>query len=147
MSELPRYEYVKLADAIAADIGSGKLPQGAALPGERAMTELHGVSIGTVRRAIVELRKRGLVATLPAKGTYVIGMPEPLSDTPPEADRTTEKSHAVCRAASSLTSPYRLWGVSGSRPPPGTARHVALKDTNRAPRRAPRAVSTDALRA
>ncbi|MDX3248682.1 MULTISPECIES: winged helix-turn-helix domain-containing protein [unclassified Streptomyces] len=84
MSELPRYEYVKLADAIAADIGSGKLPQGAALPGERAMTELHGVSIGTVRRAIVELRKRGLVATLPAKGTYVIGMPEPLSDTPPE---------------------------------------------------------------
>ncbi|MFD4504538.1 GntR family transcriptional regulator [Streptomyces sp. NPDC058457] len=76
MTELPRYEYVKLADAIAADIASGKLPQGAALPGERAMTDLYRVSIGTVRRAIVELRKRGLVATLPAKGTYVIGMPE-----------------------------------------------------------------------
>lgn len=76
MSELPRYEYVKLADAIAAEIASGKLPQGAALPGERAMTELYRVSIGTVRRAIVELRKRELVATLPAKGTYVIGMPE-----------------------------------------------------------------------
>nr|WP_055595182.1 winged helix-turn-helix domain-containing protein [Streptomyces hirsutus] len=63
-------------DAIAADISSGKLPQGAALPGERAMTDLYGVSIGTVRRAIVELRKRGLVATLPAKGTYVIGQPD-----------------------------------------------------------------------
>ncbi|MFW6695736.1 winged helix-turn-helix domain-containing protein [Streptomyces sp. MAR4 CNX-425] len=73
MTEIPRYEYVKLADAIAADIASGKLSPGAALPGERAMTELHGVSIGTVRRAIVELRRRGLVATLPAKGTYVIG--------------------------------------------------------------------------
>ncbi|WP_416986395.1 GntR family transcriptional regulator [Streptomyces sp. T028] len=84
MSELPRYEYVKLADAIAADIASGKLPQGAALPGERAMTDLHRVSIGTVRRAIVELRRRGLVATLPAKGTYVIGMPEPPSDAPGE---------------------------------------------------------------
>ncbi|WP_320773740.1 winged helix-turn-helix domain-containing protein [Streptomyces sp. CRN 30] len=83
MSELPRYEYVKLADALAADMASGKLPQGAALPGERAMTELHGVSIGTVRRAIVELRKRGLVATLPAKGTYVIGMPK-------EADSSAE---------------------------------------------------------
>ncbi|WP_314416384.1 winged helix-turn-helix domain-containing protein [Streptomyces kroppenstedtii] len=80
MSELPRYEYVKLADAIEADIASGKLPQGAAPPGERAMTELYGVSIGTVRRTIVELRKRGLVATLPAKGTYVIDMPKPPGD-------------------------------------------------------------------
>ncbi|MEU6685101.1 GntR family transcriptional regulator [Streptomyces sp. NPDC046832] len=85
MTELPRYEYVKLADAIAADIASGKLPQGAALPGERAMTGLYGVSIGTVRRAVVELRKRGLVATLPAKGTYVIGMPEAAGDTSEEA--------------------------------------------------------------
>ncbi|WP_264296562.1 hypothetical protein [Streptomyces sp. C8S0] len=40
------------------------------------MTELHSVSIGTVRRAVVELRKRGLVATLPAKGTFVIATPE-----------------------------------------------------------------------
>ncbi|KAK1181594.1 winged helix-turn-helix domain-containing protein [Streptomyces sp. NBS 14/10] len=84
MSDLPRYEYVKLADDVAADIASGKLPQGAALPGERAMTGLYGVSIGTVRRAIVELRKRGLVATLPAKGTYVIGGPESPADTPDE---------------------------------------------------------------
>ncbi|MEV7524013.1 winged helix-turn-helix domain-containing protein [Streptomyces sp. NPDC091371] len=73
---LPQYEYVKLADAIAADIASGKLPAGAALPGERAMTELYKVSIGTVRRAVAELRTRGLVATLPAKGTYVVGQPE-----------------------------------------------------------------------
>ncbi|MFE7069303.1 GntR family transcriptional regulator [Streptomyces sp. NPDC057620] len=80
MSELPRYEYVKLADAIAADIASGALPQGAALPGERAMTDLYGVSIGTVRRTIVELRRRGLVATLPAKGTYVIDMPKAPGD-------------------------------------------------------------------
>ncbi|WP_316727366.1 hypothetical protein [Streptomyces sp. 11x1] len=40
------------------------------------MTDLYRVSIGTVRRAVVELWKRGLVATLPAKGTYVIAMPE-----------------------------------------------------------------------
>lgn len=84
MSNFPRYEYVKLADAIAADIAAGKLSQGAALPGERAMTELHGVSIGTVRRAIVELRKRGLVATLPAKGTYVIGAQDSPADAPEE---------------------------------------------------------------
>ncbi|MFJ8048931.1 GntR family transcriptional regulator [Streptomyces luteogriseus] len=89
MTELPRYEYVKLADAIAADIASGKLPQGAALPGERAMTDLYSVSIGTVRRAVVELRKRGLVATLPAKGTYVIGLPEPAGDSPEGSEPNT----------------------------------------------------------
>ncbi|MFC8824940.1 GntR family transcriptional regulator [Streptomyces sp. NPDC057137] len=77
MSGLPQYEYVKLADLIAADITSGKLPAGAALPGERAMTEIYGVSIGTVRRAVQELRDRGLVATLPAKGTYVLDSPPP----------------------------------------------------------------------
>ncbi|MFF4270145.1 GntR family transcriptional regulator [Streptomyces sp. NPDC001536] len=72
MSDLPQYEYVKLADRIAAEIASGTLPAGAALPGERAMTEIYSVSIGTVRRAVRELRERGLVATLPAKGTFVI---------------------------------------------------------------------------
>lgn len=72
VSDFPRYEYVKVADLIAADIASGKLPRGAALPGERAMTEVYGVSIGTARRAVRELRERGLVATLPAKGTYVL---------------------------------------------------------------------------
>ncbi|MFF6876703.1 winged helix-turn-helix domain-containing protein [Streptomyces sp. NPDC012474] len=86
MTELPRYEYVKLADAIAVDIASGKLPLGAALPGERAMTDLYGVSIGTVRRAVVELRRRGLVATLPAKGTYVIELPEATGDTHEEGE-------------------------------------------------------------
>lgn len=73
MSDLPQYEYVKLADRIEAEIRSGKLPVGAALPGERAMTDIYQVSIGTVRRAVRELRERGLVATLPAKGTFVVG--------------------------------------------------------------------------
>ncbi|MCQ9707391.1 winged helix-turn-helix domain-containing protein [Streptomyces sp. BSP1] len=86
MSEIPRYEYVKLADAVAADIASGKLPQGAALPGERAMTGLYGVSIGTVRRAITELRRRELVATLPAKGTYVIGVPDTATSSPSDGE-------------------------------------------------------------
>ncbi|WP_030201421.1 winged helix-turn-helix domain-containing protein [Streptomyces sp. NRRL S-87] len=72
---LPQYEYVKLADVIADDITSGKLAPGAALAGERAMTQFYGVSIGTVRRAVALLRERGLVATLPAKGTFVIGPP------------------------------------------------------------------------
>lgn len=37
------------------------------------MTEVYGVSIGTVRRAVALLRDRGVVATLPAKGTFILG--------------------------------------------------------------------------
>ena len=65
------YEYMRVADEIAAQIADGSLPQGSMLPGERAMAEQHGVAIGTVRRAVRELRDRGLVVTLPHKGTFV----------------------------------------------------------------------------
>jgi GntR family transcriptional regulator len=71
-----RYEYVKLADSIEAEIRSGKLAPGAMLPGERAMIDIYGVSIGTVRRAVRELRARGLIVTLPHKGSFVVRPPD-----------------------------------------------------------------------
>ena len=67
----PGYVYVKLADHVAARIAGGDLRPGAMLPNEREMAAEYGVALGTVRRAIEELRQRGLVTTLPARGTYV----------------------------------------------------------------------------
>jgi GntR family transcriptional regulator len=67
----PGYMYAKVADHIAARIAAGELPPGAMLPGERELAAGYGVAIGTVRRAVEELRSRGLVVTLPAKGTFV----------------------------------------------------------------------------
>lgn len=69
--ETPGYVYMRVVDVVAAQIADGTLPPGALLPGERALAEAHGVALGTVRRAVKELRDRGLVVTLPAKGTYV----------------------------------------------------------------------------
>ncbi|MGW0984255.1 GntR family transcriptional regulator [Streptomyces xiamenensis] len=68
-----RAEYVwrQVADHLAGRIASGDLPAGARLPGERALAEEYGVALGTVRRAVLDLRERGLVQTLPAKGTFV----------------------------------------------------------------------------
>ncbi len=63
-----------LADHIAARIAAGALPADARLPGERDLAAEYGVAIGTARRAVEELRDRGLVITLPGKGTFVIGM-------------------------------------------------------------------------
>lgn len=67
----PGYLYMRLADHIAARIAAGHYPPNAMLPNEREMVPEYGVSIDTVRRAIAELRDRGLVVTLPSKGTYV----------------------------------------------------------------------------
>lgn len=67
----PEYVYVQVADHIAQQISSGRLAAGAMLPGERALAEEYGVALNTARNAVALLRERGLVVTLPAKGTYV----------------------------------------------------------------------------
>lgn len=76
---LPVYVYVQVADGIAAQIASGRLQPGAMLPGERALAEEFGVALGTVRRAVQELRERGAVVTLPSKGTYIADRAAPES--------------------------------------------------------------------
>lgn len=69
------YVYLRVADLVEADIRSGKLPRGARLPNERDMGAQYGVAPGTARRAAKELRERGLVVTLPNKGTFVVEPP------------------------------------------------------------------------
>ena len=68
----PAYLYARVADHIEARIRSGELASGARLPGERDLAAEYGVALGTARRAISELRDRGLVVTLPAKGTFIV---------------------------------------------------------------------------
>jgi GntR family transcriptional regulator len=65
------YVYVGVADHIAARIEAGELVPGARLPAERDLAADYQVAVGTARRAVEELRQRGLVVTLPAKGTYI----------------------------------------------------------------------------
>lgn len=68
----PNYVFQEVADDIAARIASGEIALGAKLPGERELGEEYGVATATARRAVRELRDRGLVSTLPQKGTYVV---------------------------------------------------------------------------
>ncbi len=76
------YVYVRVADQVEADIRSGHLPRGARLPNERDLGAQYGVAPGTARRAVAELRDRGLVVTLANKGTYVLGQ----QDAPPSEE-------------------------------------------------------------
>jgi GntR family transcriptional regulator len=65
------YLWARVAEHIAARIEAGELAPGARLPGERDLAGEYGVSLGTARRAIEDLRGRKLVVTLPAKGTFI----------------------------------------------------------------------------
>jgi GntR family transcriptional regulator len=65
------YLYVALADYFENLIKAGRFKLNDPLPAEQRLTQQCGVSLGTVRSAVKELRNRGLVSTLSSKGTFV----------------------------------------------------------------------------
>lgn len=67
----PELLYVAVADHVAGLVDSGKLREGARLDPERQLAEDYGVSYMTVRRAMKELRERGVVVSVHGKGTFI----------------------------------------------------------------------------
>jgi GntR family transcriptional regulator len=65
----------QIADRLEARINSGELPAHRSVPSETQLGQIYPVSRDTIRRAVEELRRRGLVYTVQGKGSYV---------TPPE---------------------------------------------------------------
>lgn len=63
--------YVQVADAVAARIEAGEFEPGDLIPSEGTLQQEYGVARGTIRRAIETLRERGMVVTMPQRGTYV----------------------------------------------------------------------------
>jgi len=63
--------YVRVVNDIAARISSGELSPGTRLRAERDLATHYGVSYGTVRRAMQELREQGLIVTIHGRGTFV----------------------------------------------------------------------------
>ncbi len=63
--------YKQVADILAARIAAGGIAAGNPLPSETAIRQEFGVARGTARAAVAELRRRGLVVTIPARGTFV----------------------------------------------------------------------------
>lgn len=69
MGEVPLYERVR--QAIAASIDDGTYAPGEKLPAESRLAEELGVNRLTVRRAIEELARAGVVESRQGSGTYV----------------------------------------------------------------------------
>jgi DNA-binding transcriptional MocR family regulator len=74
-SDKPRY--LAIADAIAADIGAGRLAVGDRLPPQRKLAKRLDVDFTTVARGYVEAQKRGLIESKVGQGTFVRDKPKP----------------------------------------------------------------------
>jgi GntR family transcriptional regulator len=78
MSPTPLYK--QLADVLAGRIERGELAARQPLPSENTLQQEYGLARGTVRAAIRVLRERGLVVTMPQRGTFVADRPDTDTD-------------------------------------------------------------------
>jgi DNA-binding GntR family transcriptional regulator len=76
----PTPAYQQIAADLRARIKAAEYNLGGRLPSNKALVTAYGVSEGTVRAALDELRAEGIVATQSTRGTYVVGMPRKPAD-------------------------------------------------------------------
>ncbi|MCK8676405.1 GntR family transcriptional regulator [Streptomyces lichenis] len=79
---VPRY--LQIAEEIVQQIRAGVLKPGDMVPSESELTDRYGVSGGTIRKAMVEVRASGLVDTRHGKGSMV-------KDRPPVRLRSSDR--------------------------------------------------------
>ncbi len=63
--------YLQLKAVLKQQVYQGILEPGARLPSERDLCETHAVSRTTVRQALREMEKEGLIKTVPGRGTFI----------------------------------------------------------------------------
>src|SRR5882757_8094929 len=63
--------FLRVVDALAADIAAGRLVRGQRLPTHRALASALDVDLTTVTRAYGEARRRGLLEAQVGRGTFV----------------------------------------------------------------------------
>lgn len=77
-----RARWAQIADRLANEIGAGTYQPGTQLPTEHNLAERFGVNRHTVRRALADLRTRGLLVVQQGRGSFVA---EPVIDYPVSA--------------------------------------------------------------
>ncbi|MEI9983309.1 MAG: GntR family transcriptional regulator [Aliidongia sp.] len=70
---MSKSEYLKLADAIAAEIADGTLRPGDRLAPQRDFAYEHKIAVSTASRVYAELLRRGLVVGEVGRGTFISG--------------------------------------------------------------------------
>ena len=70
---MSKFEYLKLADTVAAEIANGALKPGDRLPPQRSFAYERRIAVSTASRVYTELLRRGLVVGEVGRGTFVSG--------------------------------------------------------------------------
>jgi GntR family transcriptional regulator len=70
----PTPVYYQLQKKLLKEIENGRWSPGQAIPPERALAETHQISVGTVKKAILNLVNKGYLFRIQGKGTFVAGM-------------------------------------------------------------------------
>lgn len=63
--------YIQIAELLIRDIAAGRLIDGERLPPERDMAAELQVSVGTLRKSLSELEKKGMLERIQGSGNYV----------------------------------------------------------------------------
>ncbi len=80
---MSRFEYIRLADAVAAEIAGGTLKPGDRLPPQRIFAFQRKIAASTASRVYTELLRRGLVVGEVGRGTFVSGQSPQAVGQPP----------------------------------------------------------------
>jgi len=70
----PTPVYFKLQQLLLKEIENGRWTPGESIPPERVLAKSHHLSIGTVKKAIINLVNAGYLYRIQGKGTFVAGM-------------------------------------------------------------------------
>lgn len=110
-----------IVDVLRLKIVSGEYPEGAKLPGETALAGHLQASRSTVRRALVELGREGLVSAARGRGTFVRVRPDKrvivIGDQSPHEDLLDE-AYQPTRRGWTPVWPTRIAAPMPASPPP-----------------------------
>src|SRR5450432_3000927 len=70
---MSKFEYLRLADAVASEIANGGLKPGDRLPPQRSFAYERKIAASTASRVYAELLRRGLVVGGVGRGTFISG--------------------------------------------------------------------------
>lgn len=88
-------KYRQIADDLAARIESGEYPLGSRLPSKAELMRRYSVALGTVDRAISDLRGRGLAETRQGVGMFVCEPPPAEEDLAAQVNQLSERIGAL----------------------------------------------------
>jgi DNA-binding transcriptional regulator YhcF (GntR family) len=95
--------YRQIADELRAQIASGDLPIGTAVPSTAQLVKHYNVSTTVVRAAINQLRRDGLLIGQPGKAVYVQATPQAIADETIRMEDLAARVDTLERALSALT--------------------------------------------